>query len=148
MPRNIPLQAANQRGFTLIELMIIIAIVGVLSAIAVVSYQTYIRKAHLITIYQEINQFRILYQVLMDANSAVTVFSLDNLNIPTQTKYCQFSVNAPDNTGQATNALQCRVQNLNYLTSQYISLDRSVDGKWQCHASAGIPRAYLPQACR
>ena len=84
----------------------------------------------------------------MEANSAVTVFSLDNLSMPTQTKYCQFSVNAPDNNGQATNALHCRVQNLNYLTSQYISLDRSVDGKWQCRASAGIPRAYLPQACR
>ena len=118
-----------------------------MSSIAVVSYQTYIRKAHLITIYQEINQFRISYQVLMESNSSVTVFSLDNLSIPIQTKYCQFSVNAPDNNGQATDALQCQVQNLNYLTNQYISLDRSVNGKWQCRASAGIPRIYLPQAC-
>lgn len=148
MLKKIPLHDTNQRGFTLIELMIVIAILGILSSIAIVSYQNYIRKAHLITIYQEINQFRIPYQVLMEANSTVTVFSLDNLSMPTQTKYCQFSVNAPDNNGQATNALHCRVQNLNYLTSQYISLDRSVDGKWQCRASAGIPRAYLPQACR
>lgn len=148
MLNNISFQATNQRGFTLIELMIVIAILGILSSIAVVSYQTYIRKAHLITIYQEINQFRIPYQVLMETNSAATVFSLDNLSIPTQTKYCQFSVNAPDNNGQATDALQCRIQNLHYLTSQYISLDRSVDGKWQCRASAGIPRVYLPQACQ
>lgn len=146
--RNISSHITVQSGYTLIELMIVIAIIGILTAIGVVNYHTQVRQSNLTTIYQELNHFRQPYQILISEGAGVTDFSSNGLNIPEQTKYCQFEVTEPNVDGITADAVKCTIQNLSYIQGQTLSLDRTADGSWQCRPSAGIPKSSLPQACQ
>lgn len=145
---HLPCRLSAQFGFTLVELMIVIALVGILSSIAIPTYQIHVKKTQLTTIYQNLNQFRVPYQILLDEGAEVTSYNPNGLNMRVRTKYCQFTVTAPNANGATPNAVKCTIQNLSYLQDQSLSLDRGSDDSWQCRPSDGISKSYLPAECQ
>lgn len=71
-----------QNGFTIIELLIAIAIIGVLTAIALPSYQKYIRKARYTEIVQAAAPFKLGVEECFQITSTLTECKAGKNGVP------------------------------------------------------------------
>ena len=66
------MNANIQKGFTLIELMIVVAIIGILAAIAIPQYQNYIAKSQVSRVVAETGSLKTAYETcLNDGQTAI-----------------------------------------------------------------------------
>ena len=91
-------------GFTLIEILIVVAIVGILAAIAVPMYNDYITRGQLVEAHTGLGQFRVqMEQQFQDARSYKGA-GLDGCGAkaPADAKYFTFTCAPADQTYVAT----------------------------------------------
>jgi type IV pilus assembly protein PilA len=134
-------------GFTLIELMIVVAIIAILAAIAIPTYQIYVARTQVVAALAEITPGETAYELLY-AQGVVDdgIYSnVSNLNLSTPTPRCNITVQAPTN-GQG--AIMCTLiqSSSMFSANSSITVQRQADGTWSC-TSQNIPSLLLPNNC-
>lgn len=135
----------SQQGFTLIELMIVIAIAGILMMIAIPSYQGYVAKAQATEALSLASNFK---------TSMTDVFANDGTCTANTVKPKSKNVASVATAGNATDNGGCTItstmtDNVSVdLKGKTLVLTLLSDGtinNWEC--TSNIPQKYLPKGC-
>ncbi|MFC1519799.1 pilin [Pseudomonadota bacterium] len=139
-------QIKNAKGFTLIELMIVVAIIGILAAIALPAYQDYTVKSQVGAAYSELSSLKSQYEVIMNEGKTPSITATEPGYVGQTSgggQYCTLSLVG---TG---GGLQCSIVNSNAAKAngKTLTLARSAEGVWSCTTGGGLEAKFKPGSC-
>ncbi|EHZ2549863.1 pilin [Vibrio vulnificus] len=133
----------KQQGFTLIELMIVVAVIGVLAAIAVPQYQKYVAKSEAATALASITGHRTNVETYVLENGSFPSTS-GALAIPTS----PIGVITYENPTSAAGDIKFSFNSSGVspdIVSKHVTLSRTSAGGWSC--ATDVATDLKPKGC-
>ncbi|QRP64732.1 pilin [Rhodanobacter sp. FDAARGOS 1247] len=134
-----------QKGFTLIELMIVVAIIAILAAIALPQYQNYVARSQATAGLADVTPGKTAYEEqvnngIVGANS----YTADLIGLQPTTERCAITTTAPT-SGAANDAIKCALKGNPKVAGKYVEWNRNGSGLWTCKSD--LDDKFRPKGC-